>query len=101
GGIYTKSGNALDNEYVKNVWVAGGNPYGFFELSFSKDWLKAQWVTFDKSWSFAGNNLEGTVHGGNQRGHCWFIPASQYTAKSAPGIECKSSINTPLGAPLM
>ncbi|OQR98934.1 calcineurin-like phosphoesterase [Thraustotheca clavata] len=98
GGIYTKSGNALSNDYVKNVWVAGGNPYGFFELSFSKDWLKAQWVTFDKSWSFGGNNLEGTVRGGNQRGHCWYIPSSNYTAKGAPGVECKSSINTPLAS---
>ncbi|EQC25877.1 hypothetical protein SDRG_16250 [Saprolegnia diclina VS20] len=100
GGIYTKSGNALSNDYVKNVWVAGGNPYGFFELSFSKDWLKTQFVTFDKSWSFAGNSLEGTKKGGIARGHCWYIPSAEYTAKGAPGIECKSSINTPLGAPL-
>ncbi|OQR90634.1 calcineurin-like phosphoesterase [Achlya hypogyna] len=100
GGIYTKSGNALSNDYVKNVWVAGGNPYGFFELSFSKDWLKAQWVTFDKSWDFKGNNLEGTKKGGMARGHCWYIPSQSYTSKGAPGIECKSSINTPIGAPL-
>ncbi|OQR90637.1 calcineurin-like phosphoesterase [Achlya hypogyna] len=100
GGIYTQSGNALTNDYVKNAWVAGGNPYGFFELSFSKDWLKAQWVTFDKDWVFAGNDLEGTKRGSNKRGHCWFIPSQSYTAKGAPGIECKSSIDTPLGAPI-
>ncbi|EQC25879.1 hypothetical protein SDRG_16252 [Saprolegnia diclina VS20] len=99
GGIYTQSANAMTNAYVKNVWAAGGNPYGFFELSFSKDWLKAQWVTFDKSWVFAGNSLEGTKKGGLARGHCWFIPSAAYTAKGAPGIECKSSINSFLGAP--
>ncbi|EQC37790.1 hypothetical protein, variant [Saprolegnia diclina VS20] len=100
GGIYTSSANALSNDFVKNVWAGAGYPYGFFELSFSKDWLKAQWVTFDRTWSFAGNNLEGTKRGGLQRGHCWFIPSSTYTAKGAPGIECKSSINGAIGAPI-
>ncbi|RHY01940.1 hypothetical protein DYB25_000921 [Aphanomyces astaci] len=78
-------------------WVAGGTPYGFMELSFSKDWLKVQFATFDKAWKFGGLKYPDTVTGGIQRGHCWYVPAGNATG---PGKECKSSINYAIGAPL-
>ncbi|RQM27487.1 hypothetical protein B5M09_004768 [Aphanomyces astaci] len=78
-------------------WVAGGTPYGFMELSFSKDWLKVQFATFDKAWKFGGLKYPDTVTGGIQRGHCWYVPSGNATG---PGKECKSSINYAIGAPL-
>ncbi|OQR90638.1 calcineurin-like phosphoesterase [Achlya hypogyna] len=99
GGIVTKASNAGSDDTVKNVWTAGGNPYGFTELSFSKEWLKVQFVSFDKQWSFAGNDLSATVKGGLGRGHCWFIPSGQFIAPGVKGVECKSSVNGAIGAP--
>ncbi|EQC25874.1 hypothetical protein, variant [Saprolegnia diclina VS20] len=99
GGIVTKASNSGSDAIVKNVWTAGGNPYGFMELSFSKEWLKVQFATFDKSWVFAGNDLTATVKGGVARGHCWFIPSGQFIAPGSQGVECKSSINGAIGAP--
>ncbi|CAK4624966.1 hypothetical protein LEN26_013471 [Aphanomyces euteiches] len=99
GGIRTDSDSATDNGFVKTAWVAGGTPYGFMELSFSKDWLKVQFVTFDNKWQFGGMDLKSTVTGGLQRGHCWYIPSGNASASYA-GKECKSSVNTAIGAPL-
>ncbi|KAH9111390.1 hypothetical protein LEN26_013469 [Aphanomyces euteiches] len=99
GGIRTDSDSSMDNGFVKTQWVAGGTPYGFMELSFSKEWLKVQFVTFDRKWQFGGMDLKATVTGGLQRGHCWYIPGGNSTGAYA-GKECKSSINYAIGAPL-
>ncbi|EQC37787.1 hypothetical protein SDRG_04812 [Saprolegnia diclina VS20] len=100
GGIITETSSGVTSATVNNKWIAGGNPYGFMELSFSKDWLKVQFVTFDKDWVFGGTDYAATKQGGLARGHCWFIPSANYTASGALGVECKSSIDTPLGAPI-
>ncbi|KDO25581.1 hypothetical protein SPRG_08880 [Saprolegnia parasitica CBS 223.65] len=98
GGIRTDTAVGEHNALINNQWAAAGNPYGFMELTFSKDWLKVQWVSFDKDWVFGGFNLSATVPGGIARGHCWFIPNTNHTASQ--GVECKSSVNHALGAPL-
>ncbi|OQR96062.1 calcineurin-like phosphoesterase [Thraustotheca clavata] len=95
GGIVTETSSGVQSATVKNQWIAGGNPYGFFELSFTKDWLKIQFATFDSKWSFGGTDYSTTTQGSIQRGHCWFIPSSNYTATGARGVECKSSVNSP------
>ncbi|EQC25876.1 hypothetical protein SDRG_16249 [Saprolegnia diclina VS20] len=100
GGIYTKSANGATTDYVKSQWMAGGFPYGFMELSFSADWLKVQFATFDQAWQFGGNALESTTQGGVRRGHCWFVPHAKAAALGAVGVECKSSVNGAIGAPL-
>ena len=88
--------NHDNNLFVScSTWVAQGIPYGFMELSFSKDWLKVQFVTFDKSWSFGGTDITKTVTGGMARGHCWFIPRTIGTS----GVECKSSNDADLSVP--
>ena len=66
------------------------------ELSFSKDWLKVQYVTFDDKWTFGGTDLSKRVVGGIARGHCWFIPRNI----GGPGVKCKSSVDGAIGAPL-
>ncbi|OQR96063.1 calcineurin-like phosphoesterase, partial [Thraustotheca clavata] len=93
GGIVTKSSNSASDSIATNVWTVKGSPYGFTELSFSKEWMKVQFVTFDKQWTFAGNDLKATVQGGIGRGHCWFIPSGQFIAPGVKGVECKSSRN--------
>ncbi|KAF0705770.1 Aste57867_6927 [Aphanomyces stellatus] len=97
GGIYTDSDSATNNGFVSNKWVGAGTPYGYMELSFSKDWLKVQFATFDKAWTFGGMDMTKTVPGGIQRGHCWYIP---HVNATGPGVECKASINYAVGAPL-
>ncbi len=74
-----------------------GNPYGFLELSFSKDWLKVQFATFDAQWTFGGLHKNATKMGGLQRGHCWYVPR---TFRESVGVECKSSVNGAVGAPI-
>ncbi|OQR82933.1 calcineurin-like phosphoesterase [Achlya hypogyna] len=97
GGIVTESSTKGNNKFLDPIWVAGGNPYGFMELSFSKDWLKVQFASFDKSWSFGGFNLAATNRGGVAKGHCWYIPRIPGT----PGIKCKDSVDSPIGAPIV
>ncbi|KAF0705767.1 Aste57867_6924 [Aphanomyces stellatus] len=100
GGIVTETSTVGQNPYISNAWVGAGTPYGFMELSFSKDWLKVQFVTFDKAWTFGGLNYADTVPGGIQRGHCWFVPSVQYSATGAKGVACKSSVDGAIGAPI-
>ncbi|CAK4082892.1 unnamed protein product [Aphanomyces euteiches] len=97
GGIFTDTSTAGTNAYVDNLWVAGGNPYGFMELSFTKDWMKVNFATFDDAWNFGGYNLEATKTGGVARGHCWYIPSVIGTK----GVKCSASNDKPLGAPIM
>ena len=58
---------------MSNVWIGNNAPYGFFEISASKQWLRLRFVTFDRTWRFARDN-QATVRGGTQIGHCWYIP---------------------------
>ncbi|KAH9160616.1 hypothetical protein LEN26_001773 [Aphanomyces euteiches] len=97
GGYWTQNFPGMNNGFVKNQWRVVGNPYGFMELSFSKDWLKVQFVTFDRDWDFGGLDLAKSHIGGIQRGHCWFIPR---TFRESSGVECRSSVNGAIGAPL-
>ncbi|KAF0705768.1 Aste57867_6925 [Aphanomyces stellatus] len=100
GGIVTETSTGANNEYLTNAWVGGGTPYGFMELSFSKDWLKVQFASFDKAWKFGGLEYASTVTGGLQRGHCWFVPSAQYSGMGAKGVACKGSMDGPIGAPI-
>ncbi|KAG3207499.1 hypothetical protein PC129_g755 [Phytophthora cactorum] len=72
-------------KYVEHAWIAAGNPYGFFMLHFSEDWLKTEFVTFDDSWTFSVKKDE-IVKGGYQKGHCWHVPVTV-----GAGKECASS----------
>lgn len=76
GGIQSQSSGhrpPAAAAYVDTEWIGGGDPYGFFELSFSKDWLKVQFVTFDQDWKFS-LDINTVQAGGLQRDHCWNIP---------------------------
>ncbi|OQS05832.1 calcineurin-like phosphoesterase [Thraustotheca clavata] len=97
GGIITETSTQGNNKFLNPLWVAGGNPYGFMELSFSKDWLKVQFASFDKSWSFGGFNLAATNRGGVAKGHCWYIPRITGTL----GVKCSDSNDAPIGAPIV
>ncbi|OQR81224.1 calcineurin-like phosphoesterase [Thraustotheca clavata] len=96
GGISSQSAMTATSAYgVTTKWAAAGQPYGYLELSFSKQWMKVQFATFDSKWSFGGFDQSATVTGGVARGHCWFI----HTSLSTTGVECKSSTDGALGAP--
>ncbi len=85
GGIQSEtSGNRPPQaeDYVDTQWIAAGDPYGYFELSFSADWIKVQFVTFDSDWVFM-RNAGAVVEGGIQRDHCWHVPRT-----GASGKEC-------------
>ncbi|RHY53805.1 hypothetical protein DYB30_007860 [Aphanomyces astaci] len=66
-------------------------------LSFSKDWLKVQFVSFDDQWTFGGLEWNATTIGGLERGHCWFVPR---TFRESVGVECHASVNGAVGAPI-
>ncbi|KAH9113057.1 hypothetical protein AeMF1_012701 [Aphanomyces euteiches] len=96
GGIVSQSsGSVVGVDGIKPVWVAAGQPYGFMELSFTKEWMKVQFVSFDKSWQFNGFTSGDISPGGIARGHCWFI----HKSRDGPGVECKSSVNGVVGLP--
>ncbi|TMW68147.1 hypothetical protein Poli38472_007819 [Pythium oligandrum] len=75
GGIQSESMGEVPAHVknVKKVWRANGMPYGYFELSFSKEWLKLQFVTFDEKWQFAETSEE-TVKGKGKIEYCYAIP---------------------------
>ncbi|EQC25872.1 hypothetical protein SDRG_16246 [Saprolegnia diclina VS20] len=100
GGIISQSPSASVVANVTTQWLATGTPYGFMELSFTKEWLKVQFVTFGKDWVFGGMDLSKTVQGGLARGHCYYVPNAAAMASGAQGIKCKSSVDGGIGAPL-
>ncbi|KAI9913045.1 hypothetical protein PsorP6_006297 [Peronosclerospora sorghi] len=56
GGIQSETSGMppeVAEKYVEHAWIASGNPYGFFMLHFSEEWLKTELVTFDNSWTFS------------------------------------------------
>ncbi|KAF0695606.1 hypothetical protein As57867_013537, partial [Aphanomyces stellatus] len=88
GGIFSESSTSVTTTTkVQTKWSAAGTPYGYLEISFTQNWMKVQFVSFDKSWSFKGFNIADTVKGGIGRGHCWFVPK----ALDSPGVACKAS----------
>ncbi|OQR82939.1 calcineurin-like phosphoesterase [Achlya hypogyna] len=96
GGISSQSAMTATAAYgVTTKWAAAGQPYGYLELSFSKQWLKVQFATFDSKWTFGGFDQSATVVGGVARGHCWYI----HKSGDIPGVECKASVDGALGAP--
>ncbi|OQR92833.1 calcineurin-like phosphoesterase [Achlya hypogyna] len=99
GGYYTANSPIVTTDKIQNQWLVVGQPYGFMELSFSRDWLKVQFATFDTDWIFGGFNMSETQVGGVARGHCWFIPRAN-AGVSPLGLECKSSHDGAIGAPL-
>lgn len=85
GGIQSEtSGNRPEQAaaFVDTQWIGAGAPYGFFELTFSEDWIKAQFVTFDDDWKFS-LTIADIVPGGIKRDHCWHIPRT-----GKPGKAC-------------
>lgn len=88
GGIQSETSGQppeVAEKYVDHAWIAAGNPYGFFELHFSKDWLRTEFVTFDDKWTFSKKETE-IVKGGYKKGHCWHVPVTV-----GAGRECSSS----------
>ncbi|RLN60241.1 hypothetical protein BBJ28_00001404 [Nothophytophthora sp. Chile5] len=88
GGIQSETSGMppeVAEKFVEHAWIAAGNPYGFFMLHVSKDWLKTEFVTFDDAWTFSVNKDE-IVQGGYKKGHCWHVPVTIGTGK-----ECASS----------
>ncbi|KAF0709066.1 Aste57867_6107 [Aphanomyces stellatus] len=97
GGIFSESSTMVaTTDKVKTKWMAAGQPYGFLEMSFTKNWMKVQFVSFDQSWNFKGFNIADTVKGGIGRGHCWFVPK----ALDSPGVACKTSVDGAIGMPV-
>ncbi|KAG2969410.1 hypothetical protein PC118_g17458 [Phytophthora cactorum] len=43
-------------------------------LQASKDWIKLQYHTADRSWQF-GETFNSTTIGGVETKHCWYIPS--------------------------
>lgn len=85
GGIQSETSGhrpEMAAKFVDTEWIGAGDPYGFFELSFSEDWLKVQFVTFDQGWKFS-LTPNAVVPGGLDRRHCWHIPRI-----GGPGKEC-------------
>ncbi|EQC37232.1 hypothetical protein SDRG_05457 [Saprolegnia diclina VS20] len=99
GGYFTANNPIVTTPTIQNQWLVVGEPYGFLELSFSRDWLKVQFATFDSDWRFGGFDLSETTVGGVARGHCWFLPRAS-AGVSPVGLECNASFNGPIGAPL-
>jgi hypothetical protein len=88
GGIQSETSGyppEVAEKFVSNTWIAPGAPYGFFELSFSKEWLKIQFVTFDDAWRFSKVKSE-IVKGKFKKGHCWHVPYNM-----GKGKECTAS----------
>ncbi|TYZ62933.1 hypothetical protein PybrP1_003313 [[Pythium] brassicae (nom. inval.)] len=87
GGIQSETSGhppEVAEKFVDHAWIAAGNPYGFFELHVSKDWLKTEFVTFDSKWVFS-DTKEQIVKGGYKKGHCWHVPVT-----GGKGRECKA-----------
>ncbi|GMF36508.1 unnamed protein product [Phytophthora lilii] len=78
GGIQSESASGIPayaTSYVnKNEWTYTSDEYGFMSLQASKEWIKLQYHTADKSWSF-GETFNSTKVGGVETKHCWYIPA--------------------------
>ena len=92
GGIQSETSGhppEVAEKFVQHQWIAAGAPYGFFELSFSKEWIKAQWVTFKNDWVFS-TDKDGITKGTFTRGHCWNVPVTL-----GKGRQCKGSTDTP------
>jgi hypothetical protein len=70
------------------------------EISVSKEWMKVQFISFDKAWSFGGYTKSATKIGGVARGHCYFVPSAKYVAAGAMGQPCKDSNDLPIGSPM-
>ncbi|KAI9919811.1 hypothetical protein PsorP6_017411 [Peronosclerospora sorghi] len=88
GGIQSETScmpPELAEKYVEHAWISSGNPYGFFMLHFSEEWIKTEFFTFDNSWTFSANKEE-IKKGGYQKGHYWHVPVTV-----SAGKECASS----------
>jgi tartrate-resistant acid phosphatase type 5 len=68
------------------------------EISVSKEWMKVQFISFDKEWDFDFDKL--LKMGGIARGHCYLIPSAKYVAEGAMGQPCKESNDMPIGRPM-
>ncbi|ETW08108.1 hypothetical protein, variant 1 [Aphanomyces invadans] len=96
GGIVSESSGSVQNVAgIKSQWVASGHPYGFMELSFTKEWLKVEFVSFDNAWQFNGFASRDIVPGGVARGHCWFV----HKSSDSPGLACESTKDGLVGLP--
>lgn len=84
GGIQSESiGNPPPYAtQVSTIWIGPDTPYGIFELSFAKQQMRIQFITFDDQWEFKKNRAD-TIKGGASVGHCWLIPID-----GSKGEEC-------------
>nr|CCA24682.1 conserved hypothetical protein [Albugo laibachii Nc14] len=74
GGVKTATSRNLSPAAIKagiqNVWESPDRSYGMYELSFEKDSLKVNFVTFNTDWQFE----DAVVFGSGKSAHCWEIP---------------------------
>uniref|UniRef100_A0AAV1VK64 Calcineurin-like phosphoesterase domain-containing protein n=1 Tax=Peronospora matthiolae TaxID=2874970 RepID=A0AAV1VK64_9STRA len=76
GGIQKEPASGIPDYaagFIKNEWSYSGDEYGFMSLQASWEWMKLQYHTADKSWSF-GEDFNTTKIGGVETKHCWYIP---------------------------
>ncbi|DAZ96306.1 TPA: hypothetical protein N0F65_008430 [Lagenidium giganteum] len=77
GGIQNESPSGIPpyaESYIEKVWTAGNYPYGFFDLTASKNWLKVRFLTMDDKWKIEEDKFDEATIGGAAVKHCWYIP---------------------------
>lgn len=74
GGVKTSPSPSLSRHAIKagiqTIWESPDRPYGIYELSFGKESLHVNFVTFNSDWQFES----AVVFGSSKSAHCWEIP---------------------------
>lgn len=76
GGIQSETSGVpppTAKDLIKNIWIGDGAPYGFFEISASKEWIRMRFITFAEDWAYSLDKAQ-IEKGSNKVGHCWYIP---------------------------
>ncbi|KAJ0399302.1 hypothetical protein P43SY_000141 [Pythium insidiosum] len=84
GGILNEAASSIPpyaEDKVEKIWSYGFHEYGFFELSASKEWLRARFITYDDKWNVE-DDFSKSVVGGLAAKHCWYIPVDGSKGKA-------------------
>ena len=66
---------------IQSMWIGHGAPYGFFQLSADKEWLRMRFMTFADDWKYALDKKQ-VEKGSTKVGYCWLIPRDGSTGKA-------------------
>ncbi|TMW68137.1 hypothetical protein Poli38472_007809 [Pythium oligandrum] len=91
GGILNEAASGIPpyvEDKIEKIWNYGTHDYGFFELSASKEWLRARFLTNDDKWSVQDDFTQSTI-GGVAAKHCWYIPVD-----GGKGQSCDTTTTT-------